>query len=124
MSMEGTLALLTALAGEVISPMRDFELAVAVSAVREQAAADAAAATAAINAANAAKAAKAAAAADSASREVLAASIRGWDLERAALTAAREAAATKLVGGRKGIRSSCPSCLNQARALGGVMLEG
>ena len=92
MSMEGTLALLTALAGEVISPMRDFELAVAVSAVREQAAADAAAATAAINAANAANAAKAAAAADSASREVLAASIRGWDLERAALTAAREAA--------------------------------
>jgi len=86
LSMEGTYALLAALAGEVISPMRDFELAVTVSAVREQAAAAAAAATAAANAANAANAA------GSASRELLAASIQGWDLERAALIAARETA--------------------------------
>ena len=61
--------MLAALAGEVISPMRDFELAVTVSAVREQAAADAATATAAANAANAANAA------GSASRDLLAASI-------------------------------------------------
>ena len=84
LSMEGTYALLAALAGEVISPMRDFELAVTVSAVREQAAADAATATAAANAANAANAA------GSASRDLLAASIRIWSGRRLLRRARRQ----------------------------------
>jgi hypothetical protein len=63
--------------------MRDFELAVTVSAVREQAAADAATATAAANAANAANAA------GSASRDLLAASIRIWSGRRRSLRRAR-----------------------------------